>query len=75
MQNAPISLPTKLKVAYLYGKGETQRKIAIDTDISKSSVNRYIQIMKTREENGKKDDFKTQIKYHFVLFNVLLNPF
>ena len=30
--NHPISLPTKLEIAYLHGRNLTQRKIADETD-------------------------------------------
>lgn len=71
----PIPLPTQLEVAYFHGKNCTQRGIAEITDISKSSVNRLISIIGKREERDQKVDFKTQLKYHFVLYKVMTNPF
>lgn len=71
----PIPLPTQLEVAYFHGKNCTQRGIAEITDISKSSVNRIISIIGKREERDQKVDFKTQLKYHFVLYKVMTNPF
>lgn len=70
-----IPLPVKLEVAYLHGNRLPQRTIAYKTDISKSSVNRIIQLIGKKEEKEIKCNFNSQLKYHFVLFNVMLNPF
>lgn len=49
--------------------------IADKTSTSKSTVHRTIQLLNSEEVNEEVYDFKKQLRYHFVLFHSLQNPF
>ena len=70
-----IDLPTKMRMAFYYGQNDSQRLIAEKTGTSKTSVNRYLQLLDKKEETSTKIDVKTELKYHFVLYHVLINPY
>ena len=40
-----IDLPTKMRMAFYYGQNDSQRLIAEKTGTSKTSVNRYLQLL------------------------------
>lgn len=75
MINKQIDLPTKMRMAFYYGQNDSQRLIAEKTGTSKTSVNRYLQLLDKKEETSTKIDVKTELKYHFVLYHVLINPY
>lgn len=75
MSTKPIDLPTKLRMAFLYGCQLTQRDIADMTETSKSSVNRVLQLLDKKQEEEISYDFVTQLQYHFILYKILQNQF
>lgn len=68
-------MPTQLKIAFLAGCGLTQREIGYKTNTSLGTVNKYLHIKGSDEFINTKFDFKKQLKYHFVLYKTLQNPF
>lgn len=75
MNNTPIDLPTKFRMAFYSGQQYIQRQIAELTETSKSSVNRVLQLLDKKEAHEVKYDYETQLRYHFVLFQIISNPF
>lgn len=64
--------------AYYYGQSNSYRVIADKTGLmytSKSSVQRILQILTSKEIEEETFDFKTQLRYHFVLYKSMKNPF
>ena len=70
-----IPLPTQLKIAFLLGVGCIQKQIVYKTKTSFGTVNKYVKMIDREEEYSSKIDYIKQIKYHFILFKVLQNPF
>lgn len=68
-------MPTQLKIAFLAGCGLKQREIGYKTNTSLGTVNKYLHIKDSDEFINTKFDFKKQLKYHFVLYKTLQNPF
>lgn len=75
MSNRQIDLPTIMRMPFYYEQNDSQRLNAEKIGTSKTSVNRYLQLWNKKEEISTKIDVRIELKYHFVLYHVLLNPY
>ena len=74
MKQQKYSLSEKLKVAYEAGQRRTCREIEYKLGIPKSTVNRFLQIMKEEPKKWTKYDYINPLRYHFVAMHLLRNP-